>query len=313
MNDNGAPIYAISIQNEPNFTAAYEGCEWTSVEHMNFFLQEGHFTDGIPGYGGGQTIPSVKTVSGESANRPEDVVPDTLNNRESRANLDIVARHYYSYQQNRYALALDDPGYGTDKKEVWQTEHNINSGTAATYPNDSTWNYVWPMMNEVDCSQRLNDESAFVWWYGKRFYSFVGDGQYGTTEHEIMPRGYAMAHYSRFATDTTRVGITTSGISSINNSNFNVDSTVPKATAYESMDGNSLSLIIYTPTTTSGANGVNLGNILINLPWEASGAYALVSDSSKKLAYEMVMLNADKKSAVITVPANTIVSVKFTK
>jgi hypothetical protein len=79
------------------------------------------------------------------------------------------------------------------------------------------------------------------------------------------------------------------------------------------MDGNSLSLIIYTPTSTSGANGVNLGNIQINLPWEANSAYALVSNASKKLANELVILSADKRSAIITVPANTIVSVQFTK
>ncbi|MDR0643409.1 MAG: hypothetical protein LBG05_00645 [Treponema sp.] len=318
MNDHGAPLYAISIQNEPNFTAAYEGCEWTDQEQSNFFIQEGHFTDGIPGYGGGRAYDSVRTMTGESANTPT-INNITLTTPESRRNVDIVPRHYYGNIQGAYPLAIEGiDGDGQDLKEVWQTEHSDSTGASSSiYPELSTWNRVWALMNEVDCSQRLNQESAFVWWYTKRFYGFISDGQYGApAEHTILPRGYALAHYSRFAADTTRVGISTSGIAEnteINNTTYGQYSTVPKATAYESMDGKSLSLIIWTPTQANGTGGVNLGDIQINLPWEASSAYALASDVDKKLADEVIVLSADKRSAIITVPASTIISVKFIK
>jgi hypothetical protein len=116
------------------------------------------------------------------------------------------------------------------------------------------------------------------------------------------------------------VGITTDGITSINNPSFNAQSSVPKCTAYESMDGNSYSLVIFTPavrvnSSGEGTGSVDLGDILINLPsgFTATSAHALKTNITEKLADELVVLSADGKSAVINVPANTIFSVKFSK
>lgn len=308
MYDNGAPIYTVSIQNEPNWPASYDGCEWSPEEMRDFFKQVGHFTDGVPGYGGGEATPVVLTMNGESANHPN-INDAALNDPDAVKHIDLIARHLYGNVQVRYDKAIDMG------KEVWQTEHNINSGTEATYPNDSTWNYVWRFLNEVDVSMRLNDENAFIWWYSKRFYSFVGDGQFGTIEHAILPRGYAMSHFAKFAKETTRVGVTTSGIAAVNNPTFDVNSTDVKITAYESLDHNSISLVIFTPTTASGGGGVNVGDLQINLPegFVARSAYAIISTENKKAADELVVLSKDKKSAVINVPASAIVSVKFTK
>lgn len=40
--------------------------------------------------------------------------------------------------------------------------------------------------------------NAYIWWYLKRYYSFLGDGDQGTTAGEILERGYAFSHYSKF-------------------------------------------------------------------------------------------------------------------
>jgi O-glycosyl hydrolase len=319
MYDNGAPIYAVSIQNEPNYPSDYDGCQWSNNEMRDFFKQAGHFTDGVPGYGGGSSIPAVYTMNGESANNTN-INDAAMNDPESRAVIDIIGRHVYGNQQSDY--------WGgsviNKEKEVWMTEHNINGGNATTYPNDSTWNYVWKFMNDVDLSIRLNNESAFIWWAAKRFYSMMGDGQYGTANHEILPRGYGLSHYAKFANETTRVDLTVSGstgtgaaisASNLNNGSFYVDSTAVKATAFESPDGNSISLVLYTPTNTSGSNGVNMGTIKIDLPenFTVRSAYAMRSSASVKAAIEEVAISADRKSAYVTLPANEILSVKFTK
>jgi O-glycosyl hydrolase len=321
MYDNGAPIYAISIQNEPNFVATYDGCEWSNNQMRDFFKQVGHFTDGVPGYGGGQAIPAVKTMNGESANTPS-INDAALDDADSRAVIDIIGRHIYGAAAGRYVKALD---LG---KEVWMTEHNVNSSSATGYPNDSTWNYVWKFMNEVDLSMRLNDESAFIWWYSKRFYSLIGDGEYGTTEHAVLPRGYGLSHYAKFAKETNRVAVTVTGKNAggtnltvggnnqmVNQSNFGTDTTGAKITAYESPDGNSISLVMFTPTTTSGASGVDLGTVLIKLPtgFIATSATALRSTAAAKAVKENVALNADGNSAVVMLPPSNILSVKFTK
>jgi O-glycosyl hydrolase len=315
MAANGAPLYGISVQNEPNFTASYDGCDYTQNEMRDFIKDLGPALFDTPGYGGGAKTPKIMLMSGESANHPR-FSDAALNDPISARYIDVIPRHYYGDVQAKYGKALDMG------KEVWQTEYSDTTGQAASlYVYYSTWSWVWQFLNYVDCSQRLNNESAFVWWYSKRFYGLIGDDEYsGPPVKTITNRGYALAHYARFATDTTRVGITTEGITSINNATFSAQSSVPKCTAYQSMDGNSYSLVIFTPavrvnTGGEGTGAVDLGDILVNLPagFTATSAYALKTNINEKLADELVVLSADGKSALINVPANTIISVKFSK
>ncbi|GHV89244.1 hypothetical protein AGMMS50267_16040 [Spirochaetia bacterium] len=331
MSDKGAPVYAVSIQNEPNFPATYDGCDWSPEEMRDFFKAVGHFTDGVPGWGGGQAQTTVKTMNGESANTTE-INSAAMRDPDAKRNIDILARHIYGNQQDRYDsnLARND-GAGAPyaaalnyDKEVWMTEHNINSGVASAYPNDSTWGYVWKFMNEVDLSIRLNNESAFIWWYAKRFYSLIGDGDYGTTEHAVLPRGYGLSHYAKFAKETNRVDVSVTGSdasggaltsANVNAGAWGLDSRDAKITAFESPDHNSISLIMFTPTNISGANGVDVGTIQIQLPagFIATKAEAMRSTESVKAKKEDVALAADGNSAAVTLPAGNILSVKFTK
>ena len=345
--ERGAPIYAVSIQNEPNFTATYEGCEWSNAEMSNFFAQVGHFTDGTTGRGGGKETPYVLTMNGESANTP--TINDTaLSNTTARAAIDVLGRHLYGNQ----TVTLSNL-YG---KEIWMTEMNKNSGGASGYPNDSTWNYVWKFMNFVDVSIRINSENAFIWWTAKRFYSMIGDGGnsqgingYGTREGDILPRGYGLAHYARFANDTGRVGVTVSGsATNVNNNTWNEDSPSPKITAFVTLtddfyeagviDRNvrwidmsldvskikAISLVMFTPSGgTDATGGTNMGTVKIQLPagFTIGSAEARKTDSTNAtsqvvntaLAPESVTIGADGTSAFVTLPARTILSVRLNK
>ena len=320
MLERGAPIYAVSIQNEPNFTASYDGCEWTGAEMRDFFKTQGvgRFTEGVSGWGNGVQIPRVLIMNGESANHPN-VNDEALDDPASRDLIDVIGRHTYGNVQVRYGKALD---LG---KEVWMTEHNINSGNVIQYPNDSTWNYVWAFMNDVDVSIRLNDESAFIWWALKRFYSFIGEGQYGTVEGVILPRGYALSHYAKFAKETWRIGVGAQGTTAngtlinmganFNNNTFDRNSVAAKATAFVSDDGNEISVVMYTPTSVTGGGGLDMGTVRIQLPsgFIASSATAIRSSAAVKAKQEDVLLADDKNSAFIMLPPGNIVSVRFTK
>lgn len=310
MNTKGAPVYAISIQNEPNWAATYDGCDWTPTEMRDWFIQNGHFTtvpDAIPGYGGGAATPHVLTMNGESANHPN-INDAALDNSTSAAAIDLIGRHIYGNAQTRYAKALD-MGY-----EVWMTEHNVNGGNETSYPNDSTWDYVWKFMNEVDLSMRLNDESAFIWWYAKRFYSMIGDGDFGTVDGEVLPRGHALSHYAKFAKESWRVKVDTD-IPGANPAQYKQDSTAVKVTAYLSKDENSISLVLFTPTSARGANGTGIEAVEINLPegFTATKAEAMVSTRSMKRVDGAVTLSGDGKKGTVRLPASTIMSVKFSK
>lgn len=317
MYEQDAPIYAISIQNEPDYPASYDGCVWSAEEMRDFFKQNGHFTDGVPGYGNGEAIPAVLTMSGESLEGNGIIGHDaSLDDPTSEKAIDIIGYHIYGFRGTRYANAINRG------KETWMTEYNTNSGDTALYPQDSSWNFVWLMINDVHHCIANNDSSAFIWWYAKRFYSFIGDGSYGTVDGEILPRGYAISHFAKFATDTYRINLTASGTlgdgtTAISSDNFNNFDEVYSArvTAYISPDGNSISLVLFTPTDTSGNNGIDMGTIKIQLPegFEALSATAMRSNSDVKAQAEEVILSSDGNSAYITLPASNILSVKFCK
>jgi len=356
MYDNGAPIYCISISNEPNYVAGYDGCEWSPTEMKNFWEEIGHFTDGVRGFGGGREIPYVLTMNGESANTPY-INREVLRNPRTKAVVDVLARHIYGERTkslwNDYPAELQK-GAETDlnkgRLEVWMTEHNINSANATGYYNDSTWNYVWRYLNDVDLVMRINNENAFVWWASKRFYSMVGDGQFGTTEHAPLPRGWALTHYARYTTDTTRLYLANGSITgtmkkqdgtdvtissiegpttAVNNTTDNMDNVSARITAYVSRDGNEISMVLWTPTQVNGNDGYDLGNIKINLPagFTVNGVKAHRSKVERITPplgdpydrYDMfepddsVIISSDRGSAYVNLPRSQILSIKFTK
>jgi len=350
MYDNGAPIYCISISNEPNYVAGYDGCEWSPSEMKNFWEEIGHFTDGIRGYGGGREIPYVLTMNGESANTPY-INREVLRNPKTKAVVDVLARHIYGERTkslwNDYPAELQK-GAETDlnkgRVEVWMTEHNINSANATGYYNDSTWNYVWRYLNDVDLVMRINNENAFVWWASKRFYSMVGDGQFGTTEHAPLPRGWALTHYARYTTDTTRLyldnitgtmthagGNTVNIANEVKGSNMNdptdnMDNTSVRITAYVSQDGNEISMVMWTPTQVNGNDGFDLGNVKIVLPFAVNGVKAHRSYQVKQVidgkdvyidhlfeVDDSVLLASDRMTAYVNMPRSQILSIRFTK
>jgi len=237
MADNGAPIYAVSISNEPNYSGNYDGARWTGPTMRDFFLRMGRFTKAgqssvavgswpvtertnwptsIPGYGGGKARPHVMTMSGESANNIN-IHNEAMRDATARGNIDIIGRHPYGDRNTNmaglYGSANANVIFAADAQanptEIWQTEYNLNTPT--NYNVDSTWNYVWPFMNAIDIFIRSNLDNAYVWWSAKRYYSMLGDGEYSTRNGEILPRGWGMAHYSKFANETYQVGLTITG------------------------------------------------------------------------------------------------------
>jgi O-glycosyl hydrolase len=375
MARNGAPIYAVSLQNEYTWVVSYEGCEYGSrtnqyAENRDYWKKPGigHFTSNepaVPGYGGGKALPYVKIMGGESHNEitPHD---SALSDTVSRACIDIIGRHIYGTEGTssytyplainpKFVTAPDDPQF--DAKEVWMTEHNINSGEGGA-ENDSTWNYVWPFLNEVDLTIRLNHESAFFWWLAKRSYGMIGDGQNGTINGAVLPRGNALSHYAKFAKETGRVGVDISGklsngadisASNVNQASFNTTTNKAsgggsvKITAFASFkrDDNSdwddgsewrrdreravknitldditaISLVMYTPTQTSGSGGVNMGTVKIKLPdgFVIRNAVAMRSNATSQAQMETVPVSRDRNEAYVTLPESTILSVRFTR
>jgi len=316
MLNNGAPVYAISIQNEPNYAAGYDGCEWTGDEMRDFFKKVGRFTEGVAGFGGGKVIESVKTMNGESANTTT-INASAMGEAGAKVNIDLLARHNYGSRSDNGAgisNAVQNWIYSTSAtgpREIWMTEHNLNSNSAPVYPNDHTWNYVWLFMNDVDMTVRINHEAAFIWWSSKRFYSMLGDGTYNAEDSGIMPRGWGLAHYAKFAKESYRVGVaatgkTKDGTDLADGTNVNgsrtedFTSTTVKVSAFMKLKGGEIypvnwrnknvpiadieeiTMVMFTPTTANleGSGGYDMGTVKLQMPagFKISSATAMRSD-----------------------------------
>jgi len=331
MASRGAPIYALTIQNEPSLEVGYDGMEWTPAEQRTFLAQVGNritraygSTAAIKGWGAGKETDYVLVAPGEAHNVTSwyENAMDALVNPTSVnvtaaaaawANVDLVAYHIYGGRGNYNSITRN----GKITKETWMTEYNINSG-AGLYEQDSTWDFVWLFVDTIDSTIRVNNSSAFVWWYLKRFYCVIGDGSNATVNGAIMPRGHTLGHFALYATDTVRVNATTthSGApASVRVSAFQRKSNANKTTDrdHEVMaDEDSYSVVIYDQRT-SGTTGTTLR---VNIPagFNATRVSGIISDSSgNRRAPVNVILNPDGDSADVTLPMNAIVSLKFVK
>jgi glucuronoarabinoxylan endo-1,4-beta-xylanase len=82
------PIYAISVQNEPEITTPYESCLWTPAQIQSFigtYLKPAFVAAGL----------STKILAAESFQWLENTIAPTLQNTVASKALDIVAAHPY--------------------------------------------------------------------------------------------------------------------------------------------------------------------------------------------------------------------------
>ena len=174
MSSNGVPIFAVSIQNEPDITVTYESCDW-SAEQMIKFLREN-----------AQSI-GTKVIAPESYQFRRELSDPILNDSLACVNLDIVGGHIYGGGLSAYPLAE------AKGKEIWMTEHLTGETGSA---ND--WSLAFPVATEINdvMKARMN---AYVWWYIVRFYGPISDGTNNSgNKGEPTKKGYIMSQFARF-------------------------------------------------------------------------------------------------------------------
>ena len=194
MNDSGVPIYAISVQNEPDWPGGWT--QWTSGEMIKFLEENA------------QTI-QTRVIAPESYQFRRPYTDALLNDPEANDNFDIVGGHIYGAGLFDYPLAREKG------KEVWMTEHYTSSDRSAN---------LWPdallVGNEItDCMQA--NFNAYVWWYIRRFYGLITD------DGSISKRGYVFSHFSKFVRPgAERVDVGISSAPGIDATAFKTDSSL---------------------------------------------------------------------------------------
>jgi O-glycosyl hydrolase len=159
MSSNGAPLFAVSVQNEPDWLPDYESCGWSPTQMQNFLNNNA------------SVIPT-RVIAPETVHYKEDYVSAVA----SSAECNIVGVHAYGGTITYYS-----------GKEYWQTEHFTSSDVSGD---------LWPDALEVgkeihDCMTA--NMNAYIWWYIRRSYGPIAE------DGHVTKRGYVMSHFAKFA------------------------------------------------------------------------------------------------------------------
>lgn len=169
MSRNGAPLYTVSIQNEPDWYPDYESCDWSGDDFVNFLNSQGS-----------RFGSNIKVTVGEAVGFTKKYTDPVLYSSTAVQHADIIAGHLYGAVPQDYPLAR------SKSKEVWMTEHYTDS------KNDAD---VWPLALDVGTELHQSmaaNFNAYIWWYIRRSYGFIKENG------QISKRGYIMSQYARF-------------------------------------------------------------------------------------------------------------------
>ncbi|MGQ8872325.1 carbohydrate-binding protein [Paenibacillus sp. TSA_86.1] len=172
MKNNGVNLYAISVQNEPDYAHDWT---WWSPEEMLRFMKENAGSI------------NNRVIAPESFSYVKNMSDPLLNDPQALANLDILGAHTYGTQYSDFPYPLfEQKGAG---KELWMTE--------VYYPNSETnsadrWPEALGVAEHMYNAMVEGNFQTYVWWYIRRNYGPIKE------DGSISKRGYSMAHYSKF-------------------------------------------------------------------------------------------------------------------
>ena len=278
--NQGLNIYAVSIQNEPDWKVTYDGCSWTPAQMVSFIQNHG---DQL----------GAKVMVGEAVNNHNKSYTNALLNDAVAVNkFDIVATHLYGGGIAPDHLAAQKG------KEFWMTEHLFNDTQKDADMPEINWTWK-PSLDYVakeihDCMAA--NFNAYVWWYLKRFYSMIADGDSKNlvADGEVTKRGYIMGHYAKYATGKTRIQ---SVVQNVHEPESDL-----LVTAYQG-NGEYTAVII-------NRNAVGL-RIELATPSEIVSSSAVETTENKNMASVESEISDSKKSVTVGISPNSIVSVKM--
>ncbi|MEV4344515.1 cellulose binding domain-containing protein [Actinoplanes sp. NPDC049596] len=171
MRNNGVDLYAISVQNEPDYAETWTW--WTAAEIVQFLRANAGSI-------------STRVIAPESFQYIKSMSDPILNDATALANVDIIGAHLYGTPYANFPYPLFQQKGGG--KELWMTE--------VYYPNSSDSADAWPGALEVGehMHHAMVDAGfqAYVWWYLRRSYGPMRE------DGRISKRGAVMAQFSRF-------------------------------------------------------------------------------------------------------------------
>jgi glucuronoarabinoxylan endo-1,4-beta-xylanase len=181
MNSNGVPVYAMSVQNEPDNTAQWGSATYTA-QQMHDFVPYLHSALQTAGVG------STKIMIAEAASWDFSLAAVAMDDAAVAGDVDILAAHGYGS-----ARIVAPRNYG---KHVWQTEASSQS---STYDGSMKDGLSWA--SKIHTYLTVAEVNAWHWWFlsNGRVYGNGTDNSALTDINLNYPkRAYVTGQWSKF-------------------------------------------------------------------------------------------------------------------
>ena len=293
MKNQGVPLYAISISNEPDWCGEW-AC-WSADEIYNF----------TKGYADQMRKNGTKVISTESFKYDKNLYNKVLNDPNALKNWDILGAHFYASQASTgddffaYKLA-DQKGV-----ERWMTEHYTESQGSGNYwrkymkTGDQANTAVYDTVRAMDLAYEIHrglvigNFNQYTWWYIRRCYGLIMDKDFGNKLQvpqneigKISKRGYVMSQFARFIRPgAVRVGATAKPEANL------------FASAYKSANGDSVIVVLVN------RDYKNKKTVTVNVPGAEIATFHMYTTSEAKNAKDEGEVEVKNGSVTITMDA----------
>ncbi|HYP97614.1 MAG TPA: hypothetical protein VER96_03000 [Polyangiaceae bacterium] len=156
----GAPLAALSLQNEPNYKVTYESADW-SAEQFHAFL--GVLRTEFEKKGVASALPGLTIIAPEAENFKEDLILPSLADSNTAPLIGIVAAHQYEFgpwNVNSYAPTPFSNSIAAGKR-IWMTEWNTGA-----FKSETPLSSALLLARLIQTDLTTASVSAYVhWWY----------------------------------------------------------------------------------------------------------------------------------------------------
>jgi glucuronoarabinoxylan endo-1,4-beta-xylanase len=208
----GIDLYAVSVQNEPNWNPDYEACLWTAGQFEVFARA---FKSALNAAGLTTKIMIPEPINPGGLN----LASTSMNNATTASYINIIGTHLYGGMPN----ALNTYGFSQlTNQEFWETEISANSLDIAGALQQAGWIQT--------CLVNASMNSFHYWWI-----------QDLATNGSLNIKGYALGSYSKFVRPGYyRMGATAAPTSGVQVSAFkNTNNSSPSKIVFIAINNNS--------------------------------------------------------------------------
>lgn len=169
--DNGAPLDAIAVQNEPDYAEGWTN--WSATQVHDFIVNYGASIN-------------TKLITAESFSFIKSMYDQILNDSKALANVAIFGAHFYGTPVSQYAYPLFESKGRPAGKRLWMTEHFLNR-------DDDITKTIMPLGKEIhDCMVTGNFNAYVYWWI------FHPEGILADADSMPNKRGYTIAQFAKY-------------------------------------------------------------------------------------------------------------------